>query len=52
MASIYRPHENFEMPSDYDGVIFTAYNASGTWRFELAKELKEAGYEIDFNAIA
>lgn len=52
VASIFRPHEDFEMPSDYDGVIFIEYNDSGTWRFKLAKELKEAGYEIDFNAIA
>ena len=52
VALIYRQHENFEMPSDYDGVLFSEFDAGGGWKSRLAKELEEAGYNIDFNAIA
>ena len=52
VASIYRQHENFEMPSDYNGVLFLEFDAGGGWKYRLAKELKDAGYNIDFNAIA
>ena len=51
VAAIFRPHENFEMPSDYSGVLFVPYEADGSWRFQLAKELKECGFKLNLDAI-
>lgn len=51
VAAIYRPHEKFEMPSDYSGVLFIEYDAEGSWRYKLAKELKACGYVINVDAI-
>lgn len=38
-----------ELPSDIHGVVWTQYE--GNWQFDLAKELKAAGYDIDLNKI-
>jgi len=38
-----------EMPSDYLGVGYVELDARGGWRFELAKELRAAGFEVDMN---
>lgn len=41
--------EPVEKPSDYAGVIYTAIDSGGAWKFQLAKELKAAGYDVDMN---
>jgi predicted nucleotide-binding protein len=41
-----------ETPSDFDGVLYTPVDDAGMWRYQLAKELKAAGYNIDMNRIA
>jgi predicted nucleotide-binding protein len=41
--------EGVEIPSDYDGVLYTEFDAGGAWRFKLAKELKAAGMSVDMN---
>ncbi len=41
-----------ETPSDFDGVLYTPVDETGMWRFQLAKELKAAGYMVDMNKIA
>lgn len=51
VAAIYCPYEKFEMPSDYSGVLFIEYDADGSWRYKLAKELKACGYVINVDAI-
>ncbi|WP_245422687.1 nucleotide-binding protein [Rhizobium sp. AG855] len=38
-----------ETPSDFDGVIYTAYE--GNWKSALATELQAVGYEIDWNKV-
>lgn len=38
-----------EIPSDYTGVLYQELDSKGSWRLELAKELKAAGYDIDMN---
>ncbi|WP_285401058.1 nucleotide-binding protein [Luteibacter sp. ME-Dv--P-043b] len=37
-----------EVPSDYLNVLFTAIDTGGAWRLLLARELTEAGIEVDF----
>jgi len=48
---LYQEETDFEMPSDYKGVLYTPYDTSGTWKFELIKELKNCGYDIDANKL-
>lgn len=40
-----------ETPSDFDGVIYTAFDGGGGWKVALSKELQAAGYSIDWNAV-
>ena len=40
-----------EIPSDDAGVVYIPLNEGG-WKFELGKELKNAGYPVDFNNLA
>jgi predicted nucleotide-binding protein len=40
-----------ETPNDISGLVYTVYNESGGWKYEIAKELKNAGYEIDLNVL-
>lgn len=40
-----------EIPSDFAGVVWTTMDENGAWRTELAKELKAAGYQIDWNRV-
>jgi len=40
-----------EMPSDYVGTVYIGWDSSGAWKMELAKELRAADYDIDFNNI-
>lgn len=42
---------NVEIPSDFAGVVWTSMDDNGGWKSELAKELKAAGYEIDWNKV-
>lgn len=45
VVALYRG--NIELPSDYDGVLYTPYDGdSGTWRNDLVKELRGSGYEV------
>jgi len=49
--ALYRREQDFELPSDYSGVLFVPYDSSGRWQFELVKELKAVGYEVDANKL-
>lgn len=48
---LFKNGNNFEIPSDYSGVIFTPYDNPGNWKFELVKELKNCGYSVDANKL-
>jgi len=48
---LYQEEPNFEMPSDYSGVLYTLYDKSGSWQFDLIRELKNSGYSVDANKI-
>ncbi|HAT4332812.1 TPA: nucleotide-binding protein [Clostridium perfringens] len=41
---------NIETPNDISGVVYISMQESN-WKIDLAKELKEAGYKIDFNLL-
>ena len=40
-----------EKPNDISGVVYISDDESGAWKIEIAKELKAAGYNIDFNKL-
>jgi predicted nucleotide-binding protein len=43
--------EGVELPSDINGLVFTAIDTSGRWQFEIVKELKALGYDVDANKL-
>ena len=40
-----------EMPSDYQGVVYTELDQAGAWKTKLAQELVEAGFSINLHAL-
>ncbi len=43
--------EGVEIPSDYQGVLYIPMDSAGAWRMALAKEIKNAGIEVDLNKL-
>jgi predicted nucleotide-binding protein len=41
--------EGVELPSDYEGVLYTPMDARGEWKLQLCREMKAAGLEVDAN---
>lgn len=39
------------IPSDFAGVVWTDMDGAGGWHLALGKELRAAGYEIDWNLV-
>lgn len=48
---LYRQTDNFEIPTDYLGVLYTPYDSSGSWQYKLADELKVIDKKIDKNKL-
>lgn len=40
-----------ELPSDVHGILYVEYDQAGRWMYDVAKEIKEAGYAIDLNKV-
>ncbi len=40
-----------ELPNDISGVVFISLDDGTTWQLQLAKEMKQSGYEIDMNKL-
>ena len=40
-----------EIPSDFGGVVYEAFDASGGWKQALGRELEAAGYSINWNEV-
>jgi predicted nucleotide-binding protein len=40
-----------EIPSDFGGVVYEPFDASGGWKLALGRELRAAGFEIDWNKV-
>jgi len=51
VVSLYRNQRNFEIPSDYSGVLFVPFDPGGRWQYDLVRELKSAGYSVDANKL-
>jgi len=47
VLALHKNVPNFEMPSDYQGVIYKPFDDAGAWRFELVKELKALNYDVN-----
>jgi predicted nucleotide-binding protein len=48
---LFHQSDNFEMPSDYSGVLFVPYGEDNHWQFNLLRELKACGYDVDANKL-
>lgn len=51
VLALHEQENDFEIPSDYSGVLFVPFDKSGNWRFDLVKELKALGISVDANDI-
>lgn len=51
VVSLYRQTEDFELPTDYSGVLFIPFDDYHRWKFDVIKELKASGYELDANKL-
>ena len=48
---LYQKEKDFEIHSDFKGVLLTPYDTSDTWKNELIQELKNCGHNIDANKL-
>lgn len=51
VAAIFKSSPEFEVPSDFLGVEYIPYDASGSWKLTLLRELRAAGFEVDANRL-
>ena len=40
-----------ELPTDFAGVVWETFDASGGWKAGLARELSAAGFDVDWNKV-
>jgi len=43
--------DDVEKPNDISGIVYITMDSNNGWQLQLAKEMKSAGYNIDFNLI-
>jgi predicted nucleotide-binding protein len=51
VVALHRHEANFEFPSDILGILYIPFDPYNGWKLTLAKELKAAGYDIDFGKL-
>lgn len=51
VVALYKPEATFELPSDIVGTLYKEYDERGNWKYELVRELKAAGFEVDANRL-
>ena len=44
--------DKVELPSDIHGVLYVPMDSSNGWKFELTREMKQAGLPINLNKLA
>lgn len=42
---------DLEIPSDWEGVVNESYDAGNGWKLALGRELKAAGFDVDWNKV-
>lgn len=48
---LHKSEKNFEFPSDILGIVYIPFDPHNGWKLTLAKELKAAGYDVDFEKL-
>ena len=48
---LYRKGSDLELPSDFAGIVYNEYEPNGSWQFDMVKELKACGYDVDANLL-
>jgi predicted nucleotide-binding protein len=43
--------KDVESPSDLQGFVYIPYDQGGSWKYDVAKEIKAAGYDVDLNKL-
>lgn len=51
VSALVKSPQEIEVLSDYQGVLYTAFDDAGAWQLKLAKELRAVGYNIDLNLL-
>jgi predicted nucleotide-binding protein len=51
VVTLIKTDKNFEFPSDYGGIVHLLYDDHGNWRFDLVRELRAAGYDVNANKL-
>jgi predicted nucleotide-binding protein len=49
VCAVYQP--GVERPSDIQGILYVEYDPAGKWVYDVAKEIKAAGYKVDLNKL-
>lgn len=49
VVALFREVPDFELPSDYSGVVLVPFDDRGRWAIDLVRELKSGGYTVDAN---
>jgi predicted nucleotide-binding protein len=47
----FRECANFEIPTDFEGIKFTAFDNRDSWKLALIRELTNCGYNVDVDRI-
>jgi predicted nucleotide-binding protein len=51
VAAIFKASPEFEVPSDFLGVEYILYDAEGSWKLRLVRELRQVGFDVDANSL-
>jgi len=51
VISLYRQVDNFEFASYYPGALFIPFDENNHWRYDVIKELKASGHDLDANKL-
>ncbi len=44
---LFKERQNFEIPNDFEGIKFVAFDDRGSWKLALVRELTAFGYSIE-----
>lgn len=43
---LHKAVDDLELPSDFQGVVYTPHDAAGGWKLKLVQELHAAGFDV------